>query len=230
MEIKKNIKKNWEYKIYKCSNDKNNIFKIANLLKKRTTMSPLIVNNQPFVSDEKRANILADQFALAHQNPLALDKKLFTSKINKEYKRIIKHGVTAHPSIKLKEIVHLIKKLKNSKSPGLDNITSILLKNLPRTALAYIQTIFNLCLQNFYFPNCWKKASVVAIPKHHKDLTHSSSYRPISLLSHLSKVFEKIILSKLNEHIYSKTASQTFNLDFGHSTLLFIKSIKLIHM
>ena len=41
----------------------NNIFKTANSLKKRTKMSPLIVNNQPFVSNEKRANILADQFA-----------------------------------------------------------------------------------------------------------------------------------------------------------------------
>lgn len=50
-----------------------------------------------------------------------------------------------------------------------------------------------------YFPNMWKIAKVTPIPKMKKD--QATNYRPISLLSSLGKIFEKVIQKRLNDHL-----------------------------
>jgi hypothetical protein len=52
-----------------------------------------------------------------------------------------------------------------------------------------------------YFPNTWKHASVIPIPKPGKDHSNPLNYRPISLLSSVSKIFEKIILKRLQDFV-----------------------------
>ena len=44
----------------------------------------------------------------------------------------------------------------------------------------------------------WKQAKVIMLLKPGKDLTKSTSYRPISLLPAIGKVFERIIASRLS--------------------------------
>jgi len=53
-----------------------------------------------------------------------------------------------------------------------------------------------LCI-NSLFPENWKVAKVIAILKKDKDKTLPSIYRPISLLSNISKIFETIINDKI---------------------------------
>lgn len=57
--------------------------------------------------------------------------------------------------------------------------------------------MYNDCLRLSYFPLQWKIGKVIAIPKPGKDPTIPKNYRPISLLSNMGKVFEKLILDKL---------------------------------
>lgn len=83
------------------------------------------------------------------------------------------------------------------KSPGYDCLTGALLRELPICAIAYIRNIYNAMLALNYFPKVWKVAEIIAIPKPGKDATEATSYRPISLLPVLSKVFEKIFLDRL---------------------------------
>ena len=44
----------------------------------------------------------------------------------------------------------------------------------------------------------WKQAKVVMLPKKGKDLTKPTSYRPISLLPAMGKIFERIVASRLS--------------------------------
>lgn len=46
-------------------------------------------------------------------------------------------------------------------------------------------------------PNLWKVSQIIMIPKPGKDVNLISSYRPISLLPALSKVFEKILIGRI---------------------------------
>jgi hypothetical protein len=94
-----------------------------------------------------------------------------------------------------------VRKLKNSKAPGIDKIHNRLLKNLPVRGIKYIHFIICMCLKLSYFPEKWKEAKVVAIHKPGKDPTKSSSYRPISLLSSISKLLEKTYLYQINIHL-----------------------------
>ncbi|GFW35718.1 RNA-directed DNA polymerase from mobile element jockey [Trichonephila clavipes] len=52
-----------------------------------------------------------------------------------------------------------------------------------------------------YFPKSWKTAVVIPILKPGENSVLAESYRPISLLPVLSKLAEKVILSRLNDHL-----------------------------
>jgi hypothetical protein len=61
--------------------------------------------------------------------------------------------------------------------------------------------LFNGCLKLSYFPTKWKHANVIPIPKPNKDLSNPSNFRPISLFSWVSKLFERIILRRFNDFL-----------------------------
>ncbi|GFX73396.1 RNA-directed DNA polymerase from mobile element jockey [Trichonephila clavipes] len=54
--------------------------------------------------------------------------------------------------------------------------------------------------KNNYFPDSWKTAVVIPILKSDKNPKIAQNYRPISLLSSLSKVYEFVLLRRLNQH------------------------------
>jgi Reverse transcriptase (RNA-dependent DNA polymerase) len=68
-------------------------------------------------------------------------------------------------------------------------------------SLVYLSYIFNICFKLCYFPKSWKHANVISIPKPDKDHSNPSSYRSISLLSSIRKIFEWVILKRLNNFI-----------------------------
>jgi hypothetical protein len=55
-------------------------------------------------------------------------------------------------------------------------------------------TVINACIRLNYIPDAWKTAEVIMIPKNCKNLSEVETYRPISLLPIMSKLFEKLIL------------------------------------
>jgi len=79
-------------------------------------------------------------------------------------------------------------KKKSTKAPGVDSITNTAIKLLPRKSVLLLTHIFNGCLRIGHFPTSWKYAIVITIPKPGKDHRHPVNYRPIALLSSLSKV------------------------------------------
>lgn len=73
--------------------------------------------------------------------------------------------------------------------------------NTSRKTVVQLSQIFNACFNFGYFPNTWKNAKVIALPKPHKDYTLPCNYRPISLLSSISEILERIILLRLKLHM-----------------------------
>jgi len=57
--------------------------------------------------------------------------------------------------------------------------------------------IFSAVLLTHHFPTVWKQARVISILKPGKDPALHSSYRPISLLDTIGKLFEKILLARI---------------------------------
>lgn len=69
--------------------------------------------------------------------------------------------------VSLEEINEAIKRGSSSlsKAPGPDGFRLILWKRVPEVIRCQIKHIFNLCLKSGEFPNTWKRANLVLIPK-----------------------------------------------------------------
>lgn len=87
--------------------------------------------------------------------------------------------------------------LKVKKAPGYDMITGHILKELPQSGFKFLTSLFNAVLRTSYFPAQWKVATIIMIPKPGKNLNDVKSYRPISLLPVVSKVFEKLFYKRI---------------------------------
>ena len=96
----------------------------------------------------------------------------------------------------MKELLDSIKDL-NDTSPGPDNIHNKIIKKLPHLSLLPLLDIYNDIWENQTFPNAWKEATIIPIPKPGKDHTNPSNYRPIALTSCLCKLLEKLIQKRL---------------------------------
>ena len=87
--------------------------------------------------------------------------------------------------------------LTPSTATGPDKVAYPMLKHLPRSGMDLLLCIFNLSLTSHSFPSIWKTSSIIPIHKMGKPLDSPASFRPISLTSYVSKLFECIILSRL---------------------------------
>ena len=87
--------------------------------------------------------------------------------------------------------------LSSSTTSGSDTVSYPMLQDLPRSGMDFLLHIFNLSWTSHSFPSIWKTSSIIPIHKIGKPLDSSASFRPISLTSCVSKLFERIILSSL---------------------------------
>ena len=103
--------------------------------------------------------------------------------------------------ITVDEIKDTLKLCKNKSSPGTDTVNYQILKKLPDAFLLIIAALFTCCFKTGYFPDKWKCAKTIMIAKPGKDKKMVQSYRPISLLSCLSKLLERIIAKRLSSYM-----------------------------
>jgi hypothetical protein len=88
------------------------------------------------------------------------------------------------------EVVKRLLKVKN-KSAGPDSYPHWILTEYADVLSKPVATVFNKCLSEGVMPSCFKAATIIPIPKPGSTPTE---YRPISLLPHVSKVLEGIVI------------------------------------
>lgn len=110
--------------------------------------------------------------------------------------------------------------LNNKTSSGPDGSPNILLKNLDAKFIQTLTIVFNNIINNSYYSRSWKIAKIIPILKKDKDPSIASSYRPISLLSNVSKLFKTILNSALIKFCNKKhiIPPQQFGLRYKHSS------------
>ena len=128
------------------------------------------------------------------------------------------------------ELLGLINSLKKGKSPGCDNISNELIKNVAEGIMLPLVHIYNLSMMNGSVPMSMKIAKVVPIFKK-DDPKLVTNYRPISLLTSFSKILEKLIYTRTVKFLNHSKIFSNFQFGFRekhtttHAVLHFVDKI-----
>ena len=106
-------------------------------------------------------------------------------------------------TVSTEEVSYLILNLLTDKATGPDEISARLLKECSNEiAPAQLTALFNKSLSLVKVPQEWKETNVVPVPKK-GDIHEISNYRPISLLSLVSKLLEQVVHIHVSEFVQS---------------------------
>jgi hypothetical protein len=94
-------------------------------------------------------------------------------------------------------VLEIIKNLQNSKACGPNSIPTNLLKIASPVLVPILTDLINRSLNQGIFPNSLKFADVCPIFKKN-DTDKCENYRPISILSNIGKIFEKVMYSRIS--------------------------------
>lgn len=169
-------------------------------------------------NDDECAEALAQHFSNVHNNSLAantpncLDPNIFAEELKSSARCPLMQfsdRVPADKSVVCPDQLYstllsigsthdIIRSRKNLKSAGQNKLSNYVMRRLPTEYSHFLCIIINNCYNLGYFPNIWKKAIVVPIPKG-KPSGNIEQYRPISLLNCESKIYECFLRDILNE-------------------------------
>ena len=118
--------------------------------------------------------------------------------------------------VSLAEVLKLLKNLPTNKATGLDKIPCRLVKLSSPFIADSLCNIFNMSIISGIFPLEWKVAKVIPI---HKDNEKDelNNYRPISILSAISKVMERLVYNQLYEYLSKNELLSKCQSGFRHS-------------
>ena len=128
-------------------------------------------------------------------------------------------------------LIKLVKFLERGKAPGPDTIHNEVLRLGTTTSLSHhLATFFTSSIQLGYISTAWKIATLRMLLKPDKLPSLTTSYRLISLISSIMKLFERVIEQRLRSHLekigflnkhqsgFRKAKSMTTCLDYPNSS------------
>ena len=139
---------------------------------------------------------------------LGISLPVFPSRTNLKMRNI---------SITPKMVKKVIMNLDLSKPSGPDCIPVVVLKNCEPELSYILAKLFNMCLKESSFPDCWKVSLVVPIFKNVEERSTAKNYHPVSLLSVVRKVFQKLVNNRIVVHLENCGLFSDFQYGFRSS-------------
>ena len=202
---------------------------LRNLLSNRNTVETWKVIN----------NVLHPKLKKVDINPDEVNKFFNTTATRttgKQYEELnVSHidQFTDHPDkfqprhATFEEVRNSIKLLRSDCSTGHDNIPTRYIKPVSEYLVSPLTHIINASIDTSTFPADWKFSRICPVPKVSNPVS-LAEYRPISILPVLSKVFERIMLQQITEHIESRAIYLEMQSGFrkSHSTITLLLKLK----
>ena len=170
-------------------------WRIANsVLNKGKSAIPPLVNSLEVLSF---ASDKAKSFAENFSKNSNLDDSGISLPVFRTRSNLKLHNISVTPKMAKKVIMNF----DLTKAPGRDCIRVVVLKNCEPELFYISADLFNKCLKESCFPDCWKVSSVVPVFKNVGERSTAKNYRPVSLLSVFGKVFEKLVNNRIVDHL-----------------------------
>ena len=170
-------------------------WQIANsvLNKVKSAIPPLFTDPEVLSSASDKAKLFAENFSMNSD----LDESGISLPVLPSRTNLKLHNISVTP----KMIRKVVMNLDLSKASGPDCIPVVVLKNCEPELSYILPELFNKCLKESCFPDCWKASSVVAVFKNVGERSTAKNYCPVSLLSVVSKVFEKLVNNRIVDNL-----------------------------
>lgn len=205
-------------------NHNRKLFSLSRTLRGKKSQLPFLKDNDQLLTTEsERAELLSNVFLENHNAASTVTVPRNIQNVVNQSEQCLNSSpnvIDPNTLVKPKDVASIIKSLPSNKAPGEDGVRNIMLKQCSRKAVVAITMIFNACIMLSYFPTAWKSAVTTPICKPGKPSDLATSYRPISLLSALGKLFERVLLPRLTDHLEDHNLLPDFQFGFrrGHST------------
>jgi exonuclease III/ribonuclease HI len=163
-------------------------------------VKPLDVNGCRTTNAYEKASVLAETFAKSSQSQhLTPDERNFRRDQEACFLDPVADNSTMYNAdLTLSDLNLAINHIPSKeKATGSDPISNLMLRHLPETFKKVLLAFFQACWTSGSIPDSWREAVVVGIPKQGKPKHLPTSYRPIALTSHMCKLYERIVKSRL---------------------------------
>ena len=186
-------------------------WQIANsvLNKGKSAIPPLFNSPEMLSSAYDKAKLFAENFSMnSNLDVSGISLSVFPSRTNLKL-----HNISVSPKMVKKVIMNL----DLSKVPGPECISVVVLRNCELELSYILAELFNKCLKESCFADCWKVSSVVPVFKNVGERSKAKNYHPVSLLSVVSKVFEKLVNNRIVDHLEKSGFFSDFQYGFRSS-------------
>ena len=182
-----------------------NLHDLTNKSKKYSTPSINKQDGEPVLDPEETANSFNDFFISVFEQYVT--DELSTNCISDNLKTFIQTKLSSEvkfdiPPISVTYVKNQLASLDPTKATGLDGLSAKFLRISSSVIAAPLTKILNLSISTGIFPDSFKKAKVTPCFKK-GDKSDKSNYRPISVLSLLSKIIEKHVAEYLKSYLES---------------------------
>lgn len=184
--------------------NRKKLWRLSRNLKIRSNQTPmLMIDGKKLITSQEKAEAFANHYQSVHDRDLDLPSSSLSRRVNESVERIKVAQISIEdvPQLTTNDTSKIIQGLRTKKAPGPDCVSNLLLKKLPSEGQQYLTNIFNTCLRLGYFPKAWKESKTIAVRKGNKPANQVASYRPISLLSSIGKIFERAVIPWIVGHI-----------------------------
>ncbi len=131
----------------------------------------------------------------------------------------IPHVNEAIPEVTMEELNESCSKLGSNKAPGLDCIPNVALKLAIDAKPELFLDMYNACMMEGVFPQQWKQQRLALIPKGRKPPGDPSSQRPLCMLNSDGKIFERIVVGRLEKSMGNSLSKNQFGFRKERSTI-----------
>ena len=121
------------------------------------------------------------------------------------------------PYVMPDEVIHALKQMKDGKAPGKDELPIELIKEAGNETCQEIAKLFTKCLKNREVPEEWNMATIILLHKK-GDKSEINNYRPISLTSHMCKLFTRVIKNRIEKQLDEHQPREQAGFRSGYST------------
>ena len=186
-------------------------WRIANsvLNKGKSAIPPLFNGLELLSSASDKAELFAKNFSKnSNLDDSGISLLVFPSRTN-----LKQHNI----SITSKMVKKVMTNLDSSKVCSPDFILVVILKNCESELSYILAKVFNMCGKESCFPDHWKVSLVVPVFKNVGERSTSKNYHPVSRLSVVSKVFEKLVNNRIGDHLENCVLFSDFQYGFRSS-------------